>query len=299
MAAPNQKKKPTLRARLDERQQDLLKQKRRAAWLLGNWWKLAIGFLALYVALPIAAPVLMHAGATGPANVLYTVYSPMCHQFAFRSVFLFGEQTAYPRQAADTDYGSFEEYAANSERFREIYTRRRQAELRDVGSSALAEGYAFQPQDLLVWDQVLQFSAREFRGDETFGYKIALCQRDIMIYGTMLLAAIGFAFVRHRLRPAPLLLYLLLGIVPIGLDGFSQLFGYPPFNTWPLFDAWTIRETAPHFRYLTGALFGLMNVWLAFPYIHNSAMDNVARLNASIADTKHQQRTLDRELGEK
>src|SRR4030066_288071 len=59
-----------------------------------------------YVSLPFAAPVLMQAGATGPANLLYTLYSPFCHQLAFRSWFLFGERPAYPSGLAATDLQS-------------------------------------------------------------------------------------------------------------------------------------------------------------------------------------------------
>ena len=50
----------------------------------------------------------------------------------------------------------------------------------------------------------------------------------------------------------------------IGIDGFSQLLGYPPFNLWPP------RETLPAFRVITGALFGIMNAWLALPYLEQS-----------------------------
>jgi uncharacterized membrane protein len=107
-----------------------------------------------------------------------------------------------------------------------------------------------------------------------------------------------FGLVKDRLRPAPLALYILLGIVPIGLDGFSQLFGYPPFDSFPLFEAWQVRETRPIFRFLTGAMFGMMNVWLAFPYIHRSAMDNVKRIEASIKDLDLQNRKLRQNLKE-
>ena len=54
-------------------------------------------FLFLYVGLPFLAPVLMKGGQELAANVCYKIYSPMCHQFAFRSWLLFGEQAYYPR----------------------------------------------------------------------------------------------------------------------------------------------------------------------------------------------------------
>lgn len=283
------KGKKALRARIEAEYADLSRRKRGAKRLLNNWWKFVTGLIGIYVALPILAPVLMASGVTGPAEALYTIYSPMCHQFAFRSVFLFGDQVVYPRQAAHTDFGSFETYASQSDEFRDIYTRRRNEELNDLGINGQ---YEFDAQDLQEWDAVLQFSAREFRGDKQMGYKIALCQRDIMIYFTMFVAAILFGFVKNRLRPAPFGLYIFLGILPIALDGFSQLFGYPPFTDFALFHGWQVRETSPYFRFLTGALFGMMNVWLAFPYIHRSARENVERIEASLAEIEARNKSI-------
>ncbi len=106
------------------------------------------------------------------------------------------------------------------------------------------------------------------------GYKVTLCARDISIYIAMLIGAILYRGVRRRLRPAPLLIYVILGLGPIGIDGFSQLLGYPPFNFWPP------RETEPVFRVVTGALFGLMNVWLGFPYLELSFRETRMELEA-------------------
>lgn len=276
MAKPTQ----ALVDRLEEQRTHLLKRHKNAIFVSKHWWKMVTALLAIYVSLPIMAPVLMQAGATAPANALYTMYSPMCHQFAFRSTFLFGEETVYPREAAQTDGPTFEEYVADSEEFQEIFVRRQ----RNAG----LEGYEFNPTDLENWTEQLQFSAREFTGDERMGYKIALCQRDIMIYLTMTLAGLLFGVFRHRLRPAPFALYLLLGIAPIGLDGFSQLFGYPPFDSIPIFDGWEVRETKPFFRYLTGSLFGFMNVWLAYPYIERSARQSLTATQDMLNDNMQQ-----------
>ena len=59
-------------------------------WLSRHWLGVFNGAAALYVGLPILAPILMNIGATGPAKAIYVAYSPMCHQMAFRSFFLFG-----------------------------------------------------------------------------------------------------------------------------------------------------------------------------------------------------------------
>ncbi|MBU1878951.1 MAG: DUF2085 domain-containing protein, partial [Chloroflexi bacterium] len=45
--------------------------------------------------LPWLAPILMKAGATGPAQAIYWAYSFLCHQLADRSFFLFGPKLMY------------------------------------------------------------------------------------------------------------------------------------------------------------------------------------------------------------
>lgn len=221
----------------------LIRSNRLVLRLSRHWLKLILAFLLLYTGLSLLAPVFMQSGMEGPANVLYTIYGPMCHQFAFRSWFLFGDQMVYPRAAASSSLGSFEEYAARDPHFDGV--------------------------DLYTWSVDLQVKARSFIGNEEMGYKTALCERDVAIYGTMFVVGLLFARVRKWLRPAPIWLYLILGLMPLGLDGFSQMFSYPPFEYWP------VRETLPHFRVLTGMLFGLMNVWLAFPYLESSMNEAV------------------------
>lgn len=59
------------------------------------WLWLAVIFLAVFAGLPFLAPVLMHAGITAPAELIYRVYSFTCHQLAYRSFFFFGAQPTY------------------------------------------------------------------------------------------------------------------------------------------------------------------------------------------------------------
>lgn len=218
-----------------------------------RWLDIATVILAIYIALPFAAPVLMKAGLRGPGEVIYTLYSPFCHQFAFRSFFFFGDQSAYPRERSGTDLVPFEDYAIEASAFTNLFGLYAGIPPADVTRA-----------DLDPFTVPLMYAARDFRGDEQMGYKMTLCERDISIYIAIFVGALLYRRVRHRLRPVPLLIYAILGLGPIGLDGFSQLLSYPPFNFWPT------RETLPVFRVVTGLLFGIMNVWLGFPYIEMS-----------------------------
>jgi uncharacterized membrane protein len=218
----------------------------RAVYGLARHWLLVFNLLvALYVGLPMLAPVLMQVGLTGPASVIYRVYSPMCHQMASRSFFLFGEQVAYPRAIAGTGLTPIESYMP--------------------GLPEFADASA----DPSLWATFL-LPARQFVGNASMGYKMALCQRDISIYLAVLAGGLLYGLLRRwvNVKPMPFWLFLLVGLLPIALDGFSQLFSQM-FAAAPslqsLSAALALRESTPFLRTLTGALFGLSLVWLVYP----------------------------------
>jgi uncharacterized membrane protein len=205
-------------------------------------WLAAFSLVVLlYAGLPFMAPTLMKVGATGPARVIYTLYSPFCHQFAFRSFFLFGPQAAYPRELAGTDLVSYGE------------------------ATGLDEG------DVIA--------ARRYVGDETVGYKAALCERDIGIYVGILVAGLVYGFIRNRrgVKPLPLKFWFLLGIVPIALDGGTQLISQLGIFPFPA------RESTPLLRTATGLLFGAMNIWMAYPHVDQAMKDTNQTTSAKIA----------------
>lgn len=229
-------------------QRDLLNRVDRFLYAFSRRWLTVFNVVvALYVTLPVVAPVLMKAGVTGPARAIYTLYSPMCHQMASRSFFLFGEQVAYPRAIADSDLTPIEAYMPNLPEFANV------------------------PTDPAAWPAFLM-PARQFVGNEQMGYKMALCERDIAIYSFVLLGGLLYGLVRRRLRirPLPLWAFVIIGMGPIGLDGFSQLFSQYGAALEPLAfldNLLPLRESTPLLRTLTGAIFGFMLVWLTFPHI--------------------------------
>lgn len=202
---------------------------RISLWLSQYYMALIIVFIFLYVGLPFLAPVLMKANLQFPARVIYKIYSPLCHQLAFRSWFLFGTQAFYPREMASID---------------NILTYEK----------TIGDG------------QLDVYQAREFLGNDTYGYKVALCQRDIAIYGAMLLFAIVFLIFGRRFRAIRWYVWVILGLIPIGLDGISQL----PSLAINL-PSWIImRESTPLLRTITGFLFGWITAWYLFPMMEES-----------------------------
>lgn len=206
-------------------------------WVSRHYLALLNLVMLLYFGLPILAPVLMNAGATGPANVIYTLYKPLCHQFGFRSFFLFGEQSYYPLAEAD---------------------------IHDVITFEAATGL----QDLSNPAGLARFEARNFVGNEAMGYKMALCERDMAIYAAIFLFGVLFSVTGRRLKPLHWTLWILIGMVPVGLDGFSQLFSQ---MEWSWLEAiLPYRESTPFLRVLTGGLFGFATAWFAYPSIEES-----------------------------
>jgi uncharacterized membrane protein len=223
-------------------------------WITRHYLALLNFFVFLYVGLPFAAPILMKLNDTAPARAIYAIYSPLCHQFAFRSFFLFGEQPYYP--------------------------------LKEAGLSGV-----------LTLDQVTGFQnlqdpfnlsrlyAREFTGNPTVGYKVAICERDVAIYAGILLFGLIYAAARRRLPAMHWMVWILIGLFPIALDGFSQLFSQ--FN-WPWLVAYLpYRESTPFLRVLTGGLFGICTAWFAYPNVEESMKDTRGLLIKKFAAAKN------------
>lgn len=206
-------------------------------WISKHYLALINLFMLLYFGLPILAPVLMKAGAPLPASVIYTIYKPLCHQFGFRSFYLFGEQAYYPlAEAGIPGVRTFEQVTGIS--------------------------------DVHDPNNISRLNARQHIGDEFVGYKMALCERDMAIYGGMFLFGIVYALTNRRIKPLHWIAWILIGMAPIGLDGFSQLFSQMEW-TW-LSSILPYRESTPFLRVLTGGLFGIATAWFAFPYMEES-----------------------------
>src|SRR5205814_9769709 len=61
----------------------------------GRWLGLANSVVGLFLALPFLAPMLLRAGRADLANAIYAAYQVTCHEWPFRSYFLYGQQASY------------------------------------------------------------------------------------------------------------------------------------------------------------------------------------------------------------
>jgi uncharacterized membrane protein len=197
-----------------------------------HWLALACTAIFLFAGIPFLAPMFMAAGLEGPARLIYMIYRPTCHQLPDRSFFFFGHEHVYSV-----------------------------AELESAGAI---------PPDLNTFQRMML----RFQGNDELGYKTAICERDLGIYGGLLLGLMSFALIDKWLRgqgkrfpKMPFWVYALT-VVPIALDGLSQLVG--------------LRESNYLLRLATGLLFGVSSAWLFAPYVQ-SAMEDIARTAARTA----------------
>jgi len=171
-------------------------------WVAAHWLLMANVAIALYVGVPVLAPVLAHSGYERAANMIHLIFKPLCHQLPERSFFLYGRQIAYSYQELSQMLGGL------------------------VPS--------------------------RYQGGQGVGFKVAVCQRCVAIYLTMLVAGLSFAWARGRLKALSVKQFVAT-VLPIAIDGLGQLSGLWT-STW-----WS--------RVLTGGLFGLGCFWLTYPHL--------------------------------
>lgn len=196
-----------------------------ASWFEHYYLHLLLLFLFLFILLPVLAPVLVKNGLEFPARVIYWAYSNLCHQLPYRSFFLFGIHTHYPLETAGL---------ANKIDFISAFN------------------YSGDLED-----------SRSIVGSEILGYKIAICQRDLALYSGLFLTNLGFLVSGKKWKKIPLWAWVVFGVLPLGIDGLSQLAGYLERFSSLI----SLRESTPLLRTATGALFGISTGLYIFPIL--------------------------------
>ena len=97
-------------------------------------------------------------------------------------------------------------------------------------------------------------------GNESVGWKVGFCERDVAIYGAIFVTGLVDALVRKQLKGWRMKLrYFALFLVPMAVDGLLQLVGLHESN-------WLLRS-------ITGAIFGVGAVLFAYPYADEGFTD--------------------------
>ena len=219
-----------------------------------HWLLIITVLLGIFVGLPWLAPVFMEIGWTGAGKIIYLIYSTQCHQLPQRSFFLFGPQAMY----------------------------------------SLAEVQA-------VWQNTTNpFILRQFVGSAAMGWKVAWSDRMVSMYGGVFLGTLIFWPLRKRLRSLPLWAFVLL-ILPMAVDGGMHVIsdiaglgnGFRDSNAWLAALTGNIFPAAFYagdalgsfnswMRLITGLLFGLAVVWLAYPALEEMFADTAREIEGKL-----------------
>jgi uncharacterized membrane protein len=161
-----------------------------------------------------------------------------------------------------------------------------------------------------VWPEDGFAELRQFIGNAQMGYKMAWSDRMISFYGSLWVGALLYAVVRDRLPPLPAVLWFLLGVVPVGVDGVTHMIndllagtsgtGFRDTNAWlesltgSKFPSWFYVGDAfgsfnSDLRWITGVLFGLLTVWFIFPVFERAMRDPNVTAAAEPVDTRRQE----------
>ena len=227
---------------------------RLAYFFCRHWLAVVIILLGLYVGLPLLAPVLMQVSRKGAADIIYAIYATQCHQMPQRSFFLFGPKAMY----------------------------------------SLAEVQA-------VWQHTNNpLILRQFVGNAQMGWKVAWSDRMVSLYGGIWLFAMLWSPLRRRVKPLPWWDFVLLAL-PMVLDGGTHLIsdlagigqGFRDSNVWlaaltgnvlpaTFYAGDALGSFNSLMRIVTGLLFGLSVVWLAFPYLQQAFTEMEYNMEAKL-----------------
>ena len=194
--------------------------------ILRRGYALLFAFVFIfYIGMAAMPALLMTSGHGSAGKLIYRGFHFLCHQYPWRSWYLKGEQPYYPLISPE---GSG------------IKT------IEEASGMPLAE-----------------IHPRTFYGNPQMGYKMAVCQRDAAIYVTMALFSLFFFLSRNRIRRVNWKLWLIAGVLPMGVDGIWQMVSQ-------LIPGLPFRESTPFLRTLTGALFGFFTCWYLLPTLERS-----------------------------
>ncbi|MEK6573905.1 MAG: DUF2085 domain-containing protein [Chloroflexota bacterium] len=225
----------------------------RLVYRFSRHWLLIFNLLwGVFIGLPWLAPVFMNIGWTGAGRAIYVIYSTQCHQLPQRSFFLFGEKPMYSLSEV-------------------------QAAWQNTNNPVIL---------------------RQFLGNPQTGWKVAWSDRMVSMYGGIAIAGLLFGLFRKRLRPLPIWAFALF-ILPMAVDGGTHLIsdvagigsGFRDSNAWlatltgnlfpqTFYAGDALGSFNSWMRLMTGVLFGIGAVWLAYPYLQEAFTETADSIRA-------------------
>jgi uncharacterized membrane protein len=217
---------------------------RFAYWVARHWLALFVIFYGAYVLTPFFAPVLMHMGATLPADGIYTAYSFVCHQLPERSIFFFGPKPMY----------SFQEIKA-------VWPEDGFVGLRQfVGNDQM--GYK------MAWsDRMVSFYGGLWVGALLYAIvRRRLRPLSAIAWFLLAIVPVGLDGITHMVNDI---------LAGTSGTGFRDTNAWLQSLTGNIFPSWFYVGDAfgsfnSDMRWITGLLFGLATVWFIFPMVDDA-----------------------------
>lgn len=148
---------------------------------------------------------------------------------------------------------------------------------------------------------------RRYRGDETYGWKVAWSDRMVYMYGTIWATSIVYWCVSRRRAVRLLPLWtMLLFILPMAVDGTTHLLsdvsglsaGFRYNNAWlasltgnafpsTFYAGDALGSFNSYARLISGIMFGVGVVWVLFPRVDQEARRTVSILDMKLARFQH------------
>ncbi|MGB9635029.1 MAG: DUF2085 domain-containing protein [Candidatus Micrarchaeia archaeon] len=172
-------------------------------------WRIGFAVYLLFstflVVLVVGAPVAALLGHDNIASALYNAAKPLCHQWIYRSQCILD----------NGKYWVFDDCIPQSTQSNVIVETKYSSSFRGF------DGYFRYSRDQIGINR-----AEHVIRDGMEGYKIAVCSRDFFMYLGLLIAAPAYLLLRKRITTLPSMIYLLIALVPMGIDGTGQLLGF-------------------------------------------------------------------------
>src|SRR3989338_3829457 len=194
-----------------------------------KWYYVYLAIMLLLNLTIILTPIFAHLNLYNEASFFYNFYVPTCHQWIYRSMCVFDNYSIGDciEQGEENNSNIFTEYTN--------------------------DGIGYNCTFYYSRNQIARMRAEKVERDGSVGYKFPNDARNMGIWLSMLIG--GIYVLRRDPKVFPAGIWFILAIVPLGIDGITQML--------------ELRESTNLIRFSTGLIAGLGMAFYIYPIIHD------------------------------
>ena len=199
-----------------------------------KWYYTYLAVFFIFIATLILTPIFAHFGMDSLASFFYNIYTPTCHQWIYRSFCVFDDYSIQDCILHDNEQESM------------VFTQYTSDEMNYTGQFFYSR------------DQIGRMRAERVERNGLIGYKFPNDARNMGIWISLFIGG-GFVLRRDPTKlPSPI--WFILALIPIGIDGTSQMFA--------------LRESINILRFATGFIAGFGTSFYIYPMIYDFSNRN-------------------------